>query len=81
MAAPGIDAMKHTPTFLTALLLALPAWLHAAEFHVAPTGNDANPGTMEKPFATLERARDAARKLKDPKLKAQNRDHCARRDL
>lgn len=33
----------------------------AAEFYVAPAGNDANPGTEDKPFATLERARDAVR--------------------
>ncbi len=32
-----------------------------AEFHVSPQGDDANPGTAEKPFATLERARDAVR--------------------
>jgi len=32
-----------------------------AEFHVAPDGSDANPGTKEKPFATLTKARDAAR--------------------
>ena len=59
--------MKHvlpTRPLLIALLLALPAWLHAAEFYVAPTGNDANPGTEAQPFATLERARDAVRKLK-----------------
>ncbi len=31
------------------------------EFHVAPNGNDANPGTLNKPFATLEKARDAVR--------------------
>ena len=30
-------------------------------FHVAPTGNDLNPGTRSKPFATLERAREAVR--------------------
>ncbi len=29
------------------------------EFHVAPTGNDGNPGTARKPFATLEKARAA----------------------
>ena len=43
------------------------AWMTTAnetqssDFHVAPTGNDKNPGTAEKPFATLEKARDAAR--------------------
>ena len=31
---------------------------------MAPQGNDANSGTSEKPFATLERARDAIRALK-----------------
>ena len=30
-------------------------------FHVAPTGSDLNPGTRSKPFATLERAREAVR--------------------
>lgn len=30
-------------------------------YFVAPTGNDANPGTLEKPFATLRRAQEAVR--------------------
>ena len=38
--------------------------VHAADFHIAPHGHDANPGTQAKPFATLERARDAIRELK-----------------
>jgi len=33
----------------------------AADFYVAPSGADTNAGTREKPFASLERARDAAR--------------------
>ncbi|MBM4088802.1 MAG: right-handed parallel beta-helix repeat-containing protein [Planctomycetes bacterium] len=36
----------------------------AAEFFVSPTGQDADPGTVDKPFGTLERARDAVRKLR-----------------
>ncbi|MFA6546679.1 MAG: right-handed parallel beta-helix repeat-containing protein, partial [Limisphaerales bacterium] len=36
----------------------------AVDFHVAPAGNDANPGSEAKPFATLERARDAARQAR-----------------
>ncbi|MCZ2151124.1 MAG: right-handed parallel beta-helix repeat-containing protein [Bryobacterales bacterium] len=36
----------------------------AAEFYVAPDGSDANPGSLAKPFATLVRARDAIRALK-----------------
>jgi hypothetical protein len=35
-----------------------------AVFHVRPDGDDAGPGTAEKPFATLERARDAVRMAK-----------------
>ena len=31
------------------------------EFYVAPAGADTNPGTQSRPFATLQRARDAAR--------------------
>jgi hypothetical protein len=53
--------MKPTLIFLAVLLLTPLAGLRAAEFHVAPGGNDANPGTMARPFATLERARDAIR--------------------
>jgi hypothetical protein len=36
----------------------------AADLHVSPAGSDANPGTREKPFATLSSARDAIRKIK-----------------
>ena len=36
----------------------------AATFEVAPEGSDANPGSAERPFATLARARDAVRELK-----------------
>lgn len=31
------------------------------QFYVAPNGSDANPGTLAKPFATLDKARDALR--------------------
>ncbi len=36
----------------------------AYDLYVSPTGSDANPGTLEEPFATLERARDQIRDLK-----------------
>lgn len=36
---------------------------YAAVFHVSREGNDANPGTFEEPFATLEAAREAVRAL------------------
>jgi len=34
------------------------------DYFVSPNGDDANPGTQQKPFATLARARDEVRKLK-----------------
>ena len=37
--------------------------LIGATFHVAPTGNDNNPATIDKPLATISAARDAARKI------------------
>ena len=36
----------------------------AVEIHVAPQGNDANPGTAEKPLASPRAARDAVRALR-----------------
>ncbi len=37
---------------------------YGAEFFVAPSGNDANDGSEQHPFATLERGREAVRALK-----------------
>jgi hypothetical protein len=37
--------------------------VQAADFYVATGGSDANPGTQEKPFATIARARDAVRAM------------------
>ncbi len=34
-----------------------------ADYYVSPTGNDANPGTIDQPFLTLERGRVAATAL------------------
>jgi hypothetical protein len=45
----------------------------AADFVVAPDGDDANPGTAAAPLATLERARDAVRALR---AQAPRRDVC-----
>ena len=51
--------------FVTALALAGTAALGApAWIHVAPGGEDTNPGTTDRPFRTLERARDQIRELK-----------------
>jgi len=39
----------------------------AADFYVAVNGSDNNPGTLDKPFATLQRAKLAVRKAKEIK--------------
>jgi len=54
--------MKTLRTIVIALLLA-PLVLHAEEIHVALTGDDANPGTADKPLATIAAAQRAARAL------------------
>jgi hypothetical protein len=41
--------------------LSLPAY--SAEFHVSLAGKDSNPGSADAPFASLSKARDAARKM------------------
>jgi hypothetical protein len=48
--------------FLSGFILAATA---NADFVVSPKGEDANPGTEERPFATLEAARDAIRRIKE----------------
>jgi hypothetical protein len=56
--------MNSLPRFLHAAsvwLALLPASLAAAAIHVAPTGNDANPGTAGAPVATPQAARDLVR--------------------
>jgi hypothetical protein len=44
---------------LLQLGLALPVL--GQPYYVAPTGSDGNPGTLEKPFATIQRAQQAVR--------------------
>ena len=57
--------MNKLTIILTATVLTLACHsAPAATFFVATDGNDANPGTEAKPFATLQRARDAVRKRK-----------------
>ncbi|MBI5831675.1 MAG: right-handed parallel beta-helix repeat-containing protein [Armatimonadetes bacterium] len=48
-------------TRVLSLLMLFCGALAAADFHVAPTGDDASPGTQARPFRTLTRARDAVR--------------------
>jgi len=54
--------MKCLATMIAASLLTLACHAAAAAvLYVAPNGNDGNPGTAERPFATLQRARDEIR--------------------
>ena len=55
--------MKYFLLCCFAVVLLSPAAI-AADFFVAPTGNDAQPGTLDKPFATPARALAAARGVK-----------------
>ncbi|MCU0645749.1 MAG: hypothetical protein MUC94_16005, partial [bacterium] len=54
--------------FLSTMILCVSIAMSQSEqknaFYVSPTGNDKNPGTIRKPFLTLERARDRIRELK-----------------
>jgi hypothetical protein len=58
--------MKNIIQFTIAMTIALgataPVGARGAQLYVSPSGNDTNPGTLEKPFATLQRAQQAARK-------------------
>jgi hypothetical protein len=47
-------------------LLLLPGIVGAKDIYVAKNGNDRNPGTKEKPMATLEAARNKIRDIREP---------------
>ena len=53
--------MKKLP-FYAVLLLVID--VAAADLYIAPTGADANPGTADRPLATLAGSRDALRRLR-----------------
>ncbi len=57
-----LDILKTLP-LCAMLLFTLATSASAATFYVAPDGSDANPGTIRKPFATLYRAQQEARKV------------------
>ncbi|NQT40802.1 MAG: sugar isomerase, partial [Planctomycetes bacterium] len=52
--------MKYAQT-LAAYACLLLSTAGGAEFHVAPDGDDVNPGTLEKPFRTIQQAADTYR--------------------
>jgi hypothetical protein len=54
---------KYLYANLIVLVISCPLFA-GAEYFVSTGGSDTNPGTQEQPFATLQHARDAIRKLK-----------------
>ncbi len=62
----GRPATQATVGFALVALLTYPVGLDAStgSFYVSLEGNDGNPGTAARPFASLERARDAIRAMK-----------------
>ncbi|HTY57211.1 MAG TPA: hypothetical protein VMF59_00280, partial [Bacteroidota bacterium] len=58
----ALTPLRGASILLLTSLLFLTA--EAGEFFISPTGSDRNPGTRQRPFLTLERARDAVRALK-----------------
>ncbi len=51
----------HSARLFALWLLCFSGVAYPAQFYVAPNGNDANPGTSAKPFATFARAQEAVR--------------------
>jgi len=66
----GLSAVILASFCVASFALSAPAFLPLGgkeaqvELYVAPDGHDANPGTKDRPFATLTRARDAVRQIK-----------------
>ena len=48
-------------TAVTMLWVAMALSVFAGDVYVSPSGDDASPGTLEKPFATLQHAQLAVR--------------------
>ena len=56
--------MKTQSLLLIVISLLLAASCNqGSEYYVSPSGNDTNPGTREKPFATIEKAKEAVRSV------------------
>lgn len=51
-----IGFLKKTTLSIFVLIFLLPAIASAATYYVSTTGNDANPGTIDQPFKTLQKA-------------------------
>ena len=55
---PKSDIIFVMKFILPVLSMALSLSLHASDIFVSPDGNEANPGTLDKPVATLPRAQE-----------------------
>lgn len=55
-----MKAFISKPVILIFVVVLQTLFANSSDFFVSPAGNDANPGTREKPFATLEWAKQAA---------------------
>ncbi|HMP84259.1 MAG TPA: right-handed parallel beta-helix repeat-containing protein, partial [Verrucomicrobiota bacterium] len=56
---PNRTILNHT--LCATLAVCLVPVCNAQPYYISPSGNDANSGTLEKPFATLQRAQQAVR--------------------
>src|ERR1700677_1459935 len=61
MKCPSVELMP----IIGGILLGLALPVLGQPYYVAPTGNDANPGTIGQPFASLQRAQAALRQKRD----------------
>src|SRR5436309_1958329 len=55
----GVNGLMKFVSLL--LQIAFASRLLAQPYYVAPAGSDGNPGTLEKPFATIQQAQKAVR--------------------
>jgi len=62
--------LKFIAGFLALAILLSYCTVPSREFFVAQDGSDNNPGTKNKPFATIEKARDEIRKVKSRDLES-----------
>jgi len=58
----GIAMKNGIVRLIAVLVFSAPICADATEYHVAPNGSDDSPGTADKPFRTLSRAKEAVRK-------------------
>jgi hypothetical protein len=63
--AESVVTLRTNATSVYLTVLSLP------EFHVSPLGDDSNPGTVSRPFATIQRAQQAVRDFRATPLGSQ----------